>query len=53
MSLGSAMCGGMRGVDCPMYDDLFNTLVGCVFQWGGLCELFVYGKGGVWEVVEF
>jgi hypothetical protein len=34
MSLGSAMCGGMRGVDCPVYGDVFSTLVGCVFHWG-------------------
>ncbi len=30
------MCGGMRGVGCPMDGDLFSTLVGCVFQWGVL-----------------
>ena len=27
------MCGGMRGVDCPVYSDMFSTLVDCVFQW--------------------
>ena len=34
MSLGSAMSGGMRDVDCPVYSGLFSTLGGCVFQWG-------------------
>ena len=34
LSVGSDMCGGIRGVDFPMYDDLFSTLVSCVFQWG-------------------
>jgi len=32
--LGSAMCGGMRGVACPVSGDMFSSLVGCVFQWG-------------------
>jgi len=34
VSLGSAMCGGMRGVDCPVSSGLFSTLMGCIFQWG-------------------
>ena len=36
MSLGSAICGGMRGVACPLYGGLFSTLGGFVFQWGML-----------------
>ena len=28
MSLGSAMCGGVRGVGCPVFGGLFSTLVG-------------------------
>ena len=30
------MSGGMRGVGCPVYGDLFSTLVGCIFQYGML-----------------
>ena len=36
MSLGSATCGGIRDVGCPVSGDLFSTLMGCVFQWGVL-----------------
>ena len=36
MNLGSAMCGGMRGVDCPMFGGLLSKFVGCAFQWGML-----------------
>jgi len=35
VSLGSAVCGGMRGVVCPIYDGLFSKCVGC-FLWGVL-----------------
>jgi hypothetical protein len=27
------MCGVMRGVSCPVPDNLFSTLVSCIFQW--------------------
>ena len=36
MSLGSAMCGGLRCVACPVFGGLCSALVGCVFQWGML-----------------
>jgi len=39
MSLGSAICGGMRNVVCPMSNGTLNKFVGCVFQWGLLASV--------------
>ena len=47
------MCSGMRFVDCPVYDGMFSTLVGCVFQWGVLacvsCSFMVRLGFGRWS----
>ena len=39
MKLGSAMCGGMRVVDCLMSGGMCSALVGCAFQWGVLARV--------------
>ena len=36
MRLGSATCGGMRGVVCPISGGMLSKFIGCVFQWGML-----------------